>query len=60
VKPVWEVVPSNMGYVDENGVFTASLVTGTAAIIAHYGNKKEYATVQIVAPLTKSTPDEIK
>jgi hypothetical protein len=49
-----------MGHVDQNGLFTAGLMTGTAAVVAHYGDKKEYATVQIMSLKETNTPKETK
>lgn len=60
VKPTWEVIPTNMGRVDENGLFTAGLMTGTAAVIARYGDKKEYATVLIAPAKETAAPNETK
>jgi hypothetical protein len=60
ITPTWEVIPSNMGHVDQNGLFTAGLMNGTAAVIARYSDKKEYATIYIATPKEITTPKETK
>lgn len=47
-QPQWRVVPANMGTVNINGVFTAGINNGTAAVIAMDSGLQDFATVTIV------------
>ena len=49
IRPVWSVVPADGGSIDNNGNFTASNNENSAAVIASYGDIKDYATVYITA-----------
>ena len=46
-KPQWRVVPADGGTITQNGVFVAGPNPMTVAVVAAYGDKEEYSTVQI-------------
>lgn len=46
-QPQWRVVPANMGTINANGVFTAGINNGTAAVIALDSGLQDFATVTI-------------
>ncbi|GCD77157.1 MAG: hypothetical protein ACK4EX_10895 [Thermaurantimonas sp.] len=46
-QPQWRVVPANMGTININGVFTAGINNGTAAVIAMDSGLQDFATVTI-------------
>lgn len=47
IKPVWSVVPAAGGTVDASGKFIAGSAAMEVAVIARFGDKEEYATVNI-------------
>jgi hypothetical protein len=49
VKPAWSVIPVDGGTIDNNGNFIASSTPNTVAVVAAYGDAKDYATVSISA-----------
>jgi len=47
ITPAWQVVPSEGGTIDENGLFNAGPKSMTVAIVAEYDEARDYATVFI-------------
>jgi hypothetical protein len=49
ITPTWSVIPAEGGTVDRNGNFIAANTPNTVAVVAAYGDVKDYATVSISA-----------
>lgn len=47
IQPQWQVIPANMGTINEKGIFTATDTTGVAAVSAKFGKVLNYATVYV-------------
>jgi hypothetical protein len=47
--PEWRVIPSNMGTIDQNGLFVANTIPGAAAILVKYGGMEEYVTIEVIS-----------
>lgn len=48
VKVNWKVIPSDAGNINSDGLFTAGSKPANIAVVAQYGDKTDYSTVNIV------------
>ncbi|MFN3951759.1 MAG: hypothetical protein ACK4KT_05065 [Thermaurantimonas sp.] len=53
-QPQWRVIPANMGTINLNGIFTAGINNGTAAVIAMDSGLQDFSTVTITGGAVSS------
>ena len=56
IQPAWTVVPAEGGTIDNNGNFTAGGTRSPVAVIATFGDIKDYSTIYIIKDLKENTP----